>query len=335
LDAVPARERPTLLRRRLLIVTGKGGTGKTTASAALARAAAARGLRVLVAEVGRDSHVPRLLDPHAPPVGYEERTVAPGIAVIRIDPFAALDEYLGLQLRVPGLVSRVVRNRAFHQLMDASPGWRELITLGKVWHLEQQSERGRPRYDLIVVDAPATGHGVTFLDVPRVVASAVRTGPLRHHTQQVEALIADASRTLLLPVTLAEELPARETASLVQRVRDGISISLDRVIVNGVHAHPFPDHPNLPDALDGVPASLAFDTLPTPRVLARCARHVLALHELNARHLRVIAETTGLPQVRLPYLADGVNGPADVDVLARSILEDPGPPARSSDGETP
>lgn len=323
MEAVAARERPALLRRRLLIVTGKGGTGKTTVSAALAHAAAAAGLRVLVAEVGRDSHVPRLLAPGAGPVGYEERAVAPRIRVIRIDPFAALAEYLGLQTGVPGLVSRVIRNRAFHQLMDASPGWRELITLGKVWHLEQMRDGDLPRYDLIVVDAPATGHGVTFLDVPRVVASAVRAGPLRQHTSRVEALIADQERTLLLPVTLAEELPARETANLVERVRAGIAVSLDRVIVNGVHAHPFPERPDLPDALDGLPASMAFEKLPRPAVMARCARHVLSRHELNAHHLRAIAADTGLPQVRLPYLADGVNGPEDVALLAREILAAP------------
>jgi len=323
LEAVEAHERPTLLRKRLLIVTGKGGTGKTTITAALAHAAAAAGLRVLVAEVGRDSQVPRLLDPAAPPVGYEERQITPGIRAIRIDPFEALAEYLGLQTGVPGLVSRVVRNRAFHQLMDASPGWRELITLGKVWHLEQMRDAGGPRYDLIVVDAPATGHGVTFLDVPRVVASAVRAGPLRHHTEQVEALIADRTRTLLLPVTLAEELPARETASLVQRVREGIAVSLDRVIVNGVHAHPFPEWPDLPDALERLPASTAFEKLPPPRVLAGCARHVLERHQLNAQHLHTIAAETGLPQVRLPYLVDGVNGPEDVALLAQSILVPP------------
>ncbi|MGH0032226.1 MAG: ArsA-related P-loop ATPase [Myxococcota bacterium] len=322
LEAPAARE-SALLRRRLVIVTGKGGTGKTTVAAALARAAASRGLRVLVAEMARDAQVPRLLDPGSAPVGYEERRVAPGIWVMRIDPFAALAEYLGLQIGVPGLVSRVIGTKAFRQLMDASPGWRELITLGKVWHLEQMQERGTPRYDLIVVDAPATGHGVTFLDVPRVVANAVRAGPLRQHTLAVEAMIADAERTLLLPVTLAEELPTRETLSLVQRVRDELSIHLDRVVVNGVHAHPFPQRPDLADALERLPSDLAFERLPAPPVLARCARHVLARHELNARYTREIADGTGLPQVHLPYLVDGVNGPEDVARLAEGILATP------------
>jgi anion-transporting ArsA/GET3 family ATPase len=315
---------PSLLQRRLVIVTGKGGTGKTTVAAALAVAAAQRGLRVLVAEVGSDSQVPRLIDPNAPAVGYEERAIAPRITAIRIDPYAALAEYLGLQIRVPGLVQRVVRNQAFHQLLQASPGWRELITLGKVWHLEQMRDARAPRYDRIVVDAPATGHGVTLLDVPRVVVSTVRAGPLRHHTERVEALLADPQRTLLLPVSLAEELPCRETASLVERVRSGLSVHVDRVIVNGVHDAPFPDTlADLPARLERLPESLAFEALPPPRALARCARYLHERHLLNRQYLGEIARSTRLPVVALPYLPDGVTGRDALSVLAAALVAEP------------
>jgi anion-transporting ArsA/GET3 family ATPase len=321
----PASDVSSLLDHRLVIVTGKGGTGKTTVSACLALAAARQGRRVLVAEVARSPQVARLLDPSAPEVGYAAQRVAPGIRVMRIDPFAALAEYIGLQVGLQHVVERVLRSRGFRQLMEASPGWRELITLGKVWHLEQLRENGRPLYDLIVVDAPATGHGVALLEVPRVVVSAVRAGPLRHHTERVEALIEDASRTLLLPVARAEELPARETAQLVHRVRDQLSLHVDRVVVNAVHEPPFSrELGDLDERLERLPQGDGFGALPSPATLATCGRYLRARYELNRGYVAEIARTTGLPVVCLPYLRDGLQDLDDVSGLAASLLTAPG-----------
>jgi len=314
----------SLLERRLVIVTGKGGTGKTTLSAALGLAAARSGRRALVVEMSRSAQVPRLLDPEAPEVDYEPVELAPDLWCMRIDPFAALAEYIGLQLGLRSLVERVLRSTAFRQLMDASPGWRQLITLGKIWHLEQMRDGQRPRFDLIVVDAPATGHGVSFLEVPRVVLSAVRTGPLRQHTERVEALLEDASRTLLLPVARAEELPARETAELVTAVRERLAIHVDRVVVNAVYGPPFP--PELPDLdarLARLRPDLSLGALPAPAVLAACARYLRARHELNRGHMAEIARSTRLPLVCLPYLRDGLGGRAGLAQLGAPLLEPP------------
>jgi len=315
----------SLLERRVVIVTGKGGTGKTTVAAALAVAAAKAGKRVLVAEMGRDEHIPRLLAPGSPPVGHAGRVLMPGIRALRIDPFEALGEYLALQIGLKPVVDTVMGNQAFQQLMSAAPGWRELITLGKIWHLEQSRERdGRPSYDYIVVDAPATGHGVTFLDVPRVVISAVRAGPLRQHTEAVEALIEDPERTLLLPVTLAEELPVRETAELVERVRSDLAIAVDRVVVNAVAQAPFPaglEH--LDEALARLPETAPLAALPPPRQLAACARMLRLRHELNAGFVAEIAECTRLPLVVLPYLPGGIEGPREIEELASALVAAP------------
>jgi anion-transporting ArsA/GET3 family ATPase len=308
-----------------LIVTGKGGTGKTTVAAALALAAARAGRRVLLAEMGRDEALPRLLDPGSPAVGYAGRTVVPGITVMRIDPFEALAEYLGLQLHVRALVNRVMRNRAFRQLMTAAPGWRELITLGKIWHLEQMEERpGHPLYDLIVVDAPATGHGVSFLSAPRVVVSALRAGPLRRHSQQVEELLEDPERTLLLPVALAEDLPTRETAQLIERVREEVGIAVDRVVVNGVVAQPFPEGlEDLDEHLWRLPPDTALGALPPARTLATCAAFLRARHELNRGYVELIHELTALPVIPLPYLIEGIDGPGSLGPLADALMQPP------------
>jgi anion-transporting ArsA/GET3 family ATPase len=315
----------SLLDRRLVIVTGKGGTGKTTVTAALAVAAARTGRRVLVAEMASDEQVVRLLAPGAPPVGYAGRQVMPGVDVQQIDPFEALSEYLVLQIGVRPLVETVMNNRAFRQLMSASPGWRELITLGKIWHVEQMPlPDGTPKYDLILVDAPATGHGVTFLDVPRVVVSAVRAGLLHNHTDRVEALIADPERTVLLPVTTAEELPARETAELVDRVRSDLGIAIDRVVINAVATPPFPAGlEDLDTRLGRLPESLSLGGLPAPKTLAACAGYLRARYELNQRFIGEIAEDTRLPVVLLPLIPTGIEGPTSIASLAEPLVEEP------------
>ncbi len=291
--------------RRLVIVTGKGGTGKTTVAAALALGAAARGKRVLVAAVDPDARLPALLSAHPRPLGYQPAFARDNIYVCHIEPFEALGEYLGLQLGTRRLVDPILRQRGFRQLLLASPGWRELITLGKVWHVEQMREGARPRFDLIVVDAPATGHSLTFLDVPRVVVSAVRAGPLRHHTERVEALIEDHTRTLLLPVALAEELPARETVELIARARRTLGVAIERVVVNAVHEPPYPaDLAELDEQIAALPDDAALGDLPPPRVLAACGSALRARAELNRHHVAAIARDTGLPTVTLPYLSE-------------------------------
>jgi hypothetical protein len=308
----------TLLERRLVIVTGKGGTGKTSVAAALALLAGRRGLKACVAEMSLEARIPALFGAANDAAG-EDREVHPGVTAVRIEPYTALAEYLGLQFGGRRLAEWVLGNKAFRQLMDAAPGWRELITLGKVWHLEQMTHAdGTPRWDLIIVDAPATGHGLTFLDVPRVAVAAVRVGPLRRHAGWVEGMIADKRRTSLLPVALAEELPARETSELVQRVRDEVGVAVDRVVVNAVSPAPFPPEvPDLDARLERLPADTAQGRLPAPRVLAACARHLRERYELNAHHLNAIARDTGLPLISLPLLSDGV-----VDLHSLGLLAD-------------
>jgi hypothetical protein len=262
-------------------------------------------------------------------VGYEGRELHPGLMVVHIDPFEALAEYLSLQIGMRGLLQRGLKNPVFRQLMEGSPGWRELITLGKIWHLQQlEDARGAPLYELVVVDAPATGHGVTFLDVPRVVRSAIRAGPLSRHSGFVENMILDQEHSLLLPVSLAEELPARETATLVSRVRDDIGMAIDRVVVNAVARAPFPpEMRDLPARLRALPPETPTGALPPVTVLAECASVRESRYELNRDYVGQIARDCELPLIQLPNLPGGISGPDDLLRLGRELLGTPRWPA--------
>ncbi|MEE8557312.1 MAG: ArsA-related P-loop ATPase [Myxococcota bacterium] len=309
-----------LLERRLLLVTGKGGTGKTTFAATLGTLAARRGLETVVVEVGTDAQIPPLLSRGAPPKpnGRAPVQVAPHLHVFRVDPSEALTEYLELQVPFRPVVGMVTRNTGFRRLLDAAPGWRELITLGKIWHLETRSVGGSPRWDLLVVDAPATGQGLSFLSVPRVVLETVRIGPLRRHTRWVQDLLTDPRRTLVIPVTLPEELPVRETLELCGAVR-ALGLATGPIIANGVE--PGPDLTDAEDILERVrslPPSEPPGRLP-PASLARCLEHALRRAELHAHFLRELRQSEKAPVLELPSLPGGVTGPAQVEELEAAL----------------
>ncbi len=327
--ASPATAPRSLLDCRLIIVTGKGGCGKTTVATALALAAAEAGKRVALAETGLDEHCPQLIDPKAPNVGYEGRELRPGLEVLHIRPFDALVEYLGLQIGMQALVERGLRQPAFQQLLAAAPGWRELITLGKIYYMETlQRDAQRPEYDLIIVDAPASGHGLTFLDVPRVVQSAIRTGPLRRNAGNVEALILDPERTRLLPVSLAEELPVNETVELIERITEQVGVPIDRTVMNRVAPSPYgsaDDARELEARLtklgdDADASASAFEVLPSPDVMAQCCAWRRERFELGARYVEQLADRTSLPLFEVRDRLEGISGPETLLEIGRQLL---------------
>jgi anion-transporting ArsA/GET3 family ATPase len=317
-------ESPGLADRRLVFVTGKGGTGKTTVSVALALALSDRGRRVLVAELGRDAQAPQLVEREPAPVGSTPRALAPGVDIMRIDPFDALEEYLRLQGWAGSWLARGLRQRGLHDLLVGTPGWRELITLGKLWYMAQDPESGGPPmqpYDHIIVDAPATGHGLTLLDVPRVVHSAVRSGPLARNAARVEAMLLDPAQTVLLPVCWPETLPVRETVELVERLESGVGIHVDYLVVNGV-ATPSPADtwPDLADRLDGLRTGSREDDAGSgvpPALLAACVRWSQARSRSQRAALDLLEQDLARPFVRLPNWPAGTldEGRPDIDRL--------------------
>ena len=220
--------------KRLVFVTGKGGVGKTTVAAALGIAAARAGHRTLVAEVAEQENIAATFG--VPPVGAREREVAPGLHAFSVDPEAAKEEWLRRQLRSGTLAGALGQSRIFTYLSTAAPGLDELVTIGKVWELAQL-ERINPMntpYDLVIVDAPATGHGIALLRAPKTFGDIARVGPVNRHARQIDAFIRDPARTAVVGVALAEEMPVNETIDIEGRLRDELSIGLAAVLVNAV-----------------------------------------------------------------------------------------------------
>lgn len=309
---------PGLLSRRLLFVTGKGGVGKTSVSAALGILAARRGIDTVVVEVGQDGALSDLLRTGReiePGDGRTPVPVSPHLFVLHLEPKAALTEYLELQLRVKRLVRLVVGNPGFRRLLDAAPGWRELITLGKLWHLESLRDGAEPRWGLLIVDAPATGHGLSLLSVPHVVLDTVRLGPLRKHTDWVQALIQDSARTLVLPVTLPEELPVKETRELRPRIRE-LGIALGPLLANGVE--PVPELPELAELLDGL-ARAELPGLPDGPALVEVVEHAVRRARLQQAFLEELTREIDEPLVELPQLVAGIGTREQLESFADAL----------------
>jgi anion-transporting ArsA/GET3 family ATPase len=212
-----------LLDHRLVYVSGKGGVGKSTVAAALGLAGVRARHRVVVAEVARRTDV-------------EHVVLSSGADHVSIDPDQALEDYVVDQLPLRALADLLVSSRTFAYLAGAAPGLRELVTAGTVWELGQDQRRDArdPSYDLVVVDAPATGHGVAVLSAPRTFAAAARVGPIARQAETIASMLSDPSRTAVVAVTSAEELPVNETLALREALRAEVGLDVSLVVANGL-----------------------------------------------------------------------------------------------------
>ncbi|MBH23781.1 MAG: hypothetical protein CMH57_04800 [Myxococcales bacterium] len=287
-----------LFGKRLIINTGKGGVGKTTLSAAIGLAAARRGKRVLLMELNAKEKTSRLFG--SSPIGFEPTEVEDNLFAVNITPKEALREYAILKLRLKTLYRAVFENRFVRTFLRVIPGLNELVLLGKVWFEEQANDGpgGRPRWDMIVVDAPATGHGVFFLQIPAVITNIVSSGPMFDEARQIQAMIEDSSRTVLNLITLVEEMPINETIELKRTTEETLQVPLGYVIANAVYEPMFSDRQR--DLVTAVRAETDSDGSHLDRLLEAATFRSNRV-QLQREYIERLDRELDLPQIHIPY----------------------------------
>ncbi len=309
-----------LFSRRLLLLTGKGGVGKSVVGAALAVAARDRGKRVLLVEVAAPVEAARLLG--AAPSHGREAEVLPGLFTVNLDPARVMDEYVRHVVKLEMLTRRILESPIYHRFFAAAPGLKELMVLGKVMVLEEARARfsHKPLWDLVVVDAPATGHGLAFLKVPLVASAAVPIGPVGHNARRVLAMLRDPHRTALVLVAVPEEMAVVEAVQFQALANEELGMEPAAVVLNACHERRFADEDEaeiLRLTAEGAGGDIGPDA-PLPAAL-RAARRQIRRRKLTRFYRDRLRRTLGGPFVSLPFLFREALGPDDVRVLAEKL----------------
>lgn len=301
---------------RLIVVSGKGGVGRTTVSAALARAAANAGKRVLIATSSPADRVGGLFG--RPPVSAEVTWLAPGIDAVNITPEGAIHEYGLLTLRSELVTRALFENRAARAFLNAVPGLDAYALLGKAWWHTTEEKYGQRRYDLVLLDGPASGHAPLMLRIPDAIVTAMPKGPLARDAGAIRALLRDPARSAFLIVTLAEELPAREALELATVARGELGLPLGPLVVNAFPS-PEADAPALAPLLDRLPPAGGAAWDPALLATLRLAAGARAHHRTAAHIVADLRNRIGLPVLPLPRLLAADIGPAEIGQLAERL----------------
>ncbi len=304
---------PDLHQKRLIIVVGKGGTGRTTVATALSVLLADRGRNVLLYQANSKEKLSGLLG--GPPVGQAIVRLRDRLWAVNPNPTDTIHEYGLMILRYETIYRMVFENRVSKALVRAIPGIDDYALLGKMWFHTTEEAAGRWRYDTVVFDAPATGHASTMLRIPRAILDAVPEGPLTRDALKVRALLEDSARTATILCTLAEEMPTNETIELAERLGKELHIRPSGVVVNQL----YPDHFG-----DGTPAGRVLQELSVEAdadlapIVAR-AQLSRDRRELNEIYLDRLRRELPLPLTELPMVFRPTLGPVELTYLVRLL----------------
>jgi Mrp family chromosome partitioning ATPase len=294
---------------RVVIVAGKGGVGKTTVTAALAVTAMRAGRSVLIVEVEGKSGLPSMFD--APALGYEEVDLEVGVRARFLTPDAALVDYL-VTHGMKRISKRLAASGALDVVATAVPGMKDILVLGKVKSIEESRSA-----DLVIVDAPAAGHAVSFLLSARGLLDAVRVGPVRKQAQDVVRLISDPKRCQVMLVTLAEETPVSEVVDTAFAIEDRAGVALGPVVINGCFAPlPVAVSANAGAILDDARACDRFVSQREADDLAHAAAFLEERRALQNEQIHRLRERLPLPQIELPFVFNPDITRSQLDTLA-------------------
>jgi len=302
----------TLEGKRFVLVTGKGGVGKTTVCAAEALALSAKGKRVLVAMCNAKERLSVMLG--VPPIGSDVVSVAPNVWAVNMEPEKALEEYGSLILHSRALYKTLFDNRYVRTFLRAVPGMHEWAMLGKAWwHTTEKETDGSLKYDVVILDAPATGHGLDMLRVPKVILDVVPPGLLRRDAERAWTMFQDPAACAIVLVTLPEEMPTTETIELAKALAE-LGLTIGRVVVNGVLPPLFSKEER------AVLSSVKPGNVDRPGEAALAASCDRASRErVQAESLNRLSRELPVPPAFLPLLMEDAAKPEAIRQLAKRV----------------
>jgi anion-transporting ArsA/GET3 family ATPase len=309
---------------RFVYVTGKGGVGKTTVTAALAHALSQRGRRVLVAQPHRKERLSQLLG--VPPVDGQIREVLPKLWAVMITPQEARAEYGRMKLRSRVVERAVFDNKFVQSFFDAVPGLNEWAVLGKAWyHAVETRPDGSPRFDTVLFDAPATGHGIAMLRVPKIIVELVPPGLLRRDAELAWRMLQDPSRSGVVVVSLAEDMPVSETTELAEALRSELEVPLRLVVANALLDPVFTD-----EQREQLLAVADSDRPGCEGEVVRAGIRRAQRERIQADNLARLREL-GAPMCSLPHVFADADTPKAVAELGRRLLAPTGQSGEAGD----
>lgn len=306
-----------LLDRRVVLVLGKGGVGRSTVAAAIAAACARRGRRTLLFEASANDRFGELFG-GSQPVGTEITRLRENLYAVNTNPAAALEEYGLMVLKFRRVYKMVFENRVTRYFLRAIPGLDDYSILGKAWYHWNEEERGRRTWDTLVFDMPASGHSMSMLRIPKVILETVPEGPLTRDAATLRRQLQDSAHTSIVLTTLAEEMPVAEARELAALLHRQLDMRVARLVVNQVFPERFPHGSPAEQVLDRLQQGASGDLA----ALAGHGRTAQRRRQLNERYLHELAHHLHIPRIELPLLFAPRLGPGEVDQLSRMIEAD-------------